>query len=185
MNTLKRERVMKALFYGLFFISLNVFSAGNFYDFKVNHGEGGVINFSEFKGKVVVLTNIATRCGFTDQLDDLETIYAKYKDKNVVVLGIPSNNFLSQTPEANKEVVQFCKLKYKTNFPITEKVDVIGDNKHPIIKWVNGQKGFESPILWNFEKFIIGKDGLIIDRFRSITKPTDKDVIAAIEKALN
>lgn len=176
---------MKKLFLALFFITQNIFASESFYDFKINHGEGGLIDFSDYKGKVVILTNIATRCGFTDQLDDLETIYAKYKDKNVVVLGIPSNNFLSQTPEANKEVVQFCKLKYKTNFPITEKVDVIGDSKHPIIKWVNKQKGFEGPILWNFEKFIIGKDGKIIERFRSITKPTDKDIIAVIEKALN
>lgn len=158
--------------------------ANPLYDFKMNHGESGIIDFKEYKGKVLLITNIATRCGFTEQLEDLEKLYAKYQDKNFLILGIPSNNFLSQTPENNKEVVAFCKLKYKTNFPITEKVDVIGSSKHPLIKWIHEQKGFGSPILWNFEKFLIDRNGNVVDRFRSITKPLDNDVIKAIEKEL-
>lgn len=160
-------------------------SFGNsIYDFKLPHGEGGEIKFSDYRGKVILLTNIATRCGFTDQLDDLEKLYAKHANEDFVVIGLPSNNFLSQTPENNKEVVAFCKLKYKTNFPITEKIDVIGSKKHSLIKWIHDQKGFASPILWNFEKFIIGKDGKIIDRFRSSTRPLDEDVEKIIRKAL-
>lgn len=170
-------------FWILFFL-MNSVNATTIYDFKLNHGETGQVNFSDYKGKVILLANIATRCGFTEQLDDLENLYEKYKDKNFVVVGIPSNNFLSQTPENNKEVVAFCKLKYKTNFPITEKVDVIGDNKHPLIKWVHDQKGYGSPILWNFEKFIIDKNGKIVERFRSITKPLDGEVIKAIEREI-
>ena len=99
-------------------------------------------------------------------------------------MGIPSNNFMSQTPEENKEVGNFCRLKYGVNFPITEKVEVIGDNKTPLIKWINAQKGFEGAILWNFEKFIIDKNGKVVDRFRSITNPMDKSVTESIEKVL-
>ncbi len=154
------------------------------YDFKLPKADGGEINFADYKGKVILLTNIATRCGFTDQLDDLEKVYAKYKDKGLVVLGIPSNNFLSQTPEENKEVAKFCQLKYNTNFPISEKFDVIGSDKNEVIKWVHDQKGYGFPILWNFEKFIIGKNGEIIERFRSKTRPLDPEFIAVIEKAL-
>lgn len=167
----------------VFFININSF-ATSFYDFQMNHGDKGIIDFREFKGKVILLTNIATRCGFTEQLDDLEKLNLRYQDKNFVVLGIPSNNFLSQTPEDNKEVVQFCKLKYKTNFPITEKVNVIGDDKHAVIKWIQEQNSFSSPILWNFEKFLIDRNGKVVTRFRSITKPLDSEIIKAIENEL-
>lgn len=167
----------------LAFISSNVF-AESFYDFKYNDTSGNPVTFDSFKGKVVLVVNIATRCGFTGQLDDLEKVYLKYKDKNLVVLGIPSNNFLSQTPEANKEVGNFCRLKYGVTFPILEKQEVIGKEKSPLYKWINSQKGYEGNILWNFEKFIVDKNGKIVDRFRSVTNPSDKDLTQAIEKIL-
>lgn len=178
---MKLSKLIFFLFLGFVHLSAN---ASGLYTFKINHAEEGVIDFSQYKGKVILLSNIATRCGFTEQLDDLEKLHSKYQDKNFVVIGIPSNNFLSQTPEENKEVVQFCKLKYKTNFPISEKVDVIGSGKHPLIKWVHEQKGYGSPILWNFEKFLIDRNGNIVERFRSMTKPLDNDVVKAIEKEL-
>ncbi len=156
----------------------------NFYDLEAKDPNGSIIKFQNFRGKIVVLSNIATRCGFTDQLGDLQTLQKKYEKNNVVVLGVPSNNFLSQTPEDNKEVVNFCKLNYKTEFPITEKYDVIGSNKHPIFQWVEQQKGYSLPILWNFEKFIIDQKGNLVSRFRSKTKPMDRDVIQTLEKLL-
>jgi glutathione peroxidase len=160
--------------------SANLF-AGNFYDFTFKDTNGKDIHFKEFKGKSVLLVNIATRCGFTGQLDDLEKLFLKYKSKNLVVLGIPSNNFLSQTPEENKEVGNFCRLKYGVTFPILEKQEVIGENQSSLIKWIHAQKDYEGAILWNFEKFIIDKNGKIVNRFRSITKPDDSDLVKSIE----
>ncbi len=164
-------------------ISSNIF-AESFYEFNYKDTNGAPISFDMFKGKLVVLVNIATKCGFTGQLDDLEKVQIKYKDKNLVVLGIPSNDFLSQTPEANKEVGNFCRLKYGVTFPILEKQEVIGENKSKIYKWVHAQKGYEGKILWNFEKFIIDRKGQIVDRFRSTTNPMDGDFLKAIEKNL-
>jgi glutathione peroxidase len=174
---------MKYLAIFAIFLSFNAL-AESFYDFKIKDTNGGEINFGSFKGKTVLVANIATKCGFTGQLDDLEKLFLKYKDKNFVVIGIPSNNFLSQTPEDNKAVGEFCRLKYGVSFPITEKVEVIGDKKHPIIKWINSQKGFDGSILWNFEKFIINKNGNVVDRFRSNKNPMDEDVLKVIEKNL-
>ncbi len=166
----------------LFFLCSFNLHAESFYDFKYKDTSGNMISFETYKGKVVALVNIATRCGFTGQLDDLEKIFLKYKDQNLVILGVPSNNFLSQTPEENKEVGNFCRLKYGVTFPILEKQEVIGDKMSPLFKWVHSQKGFESSIKWNFEKFIIDKNGKIVDRFRSLTNPSDKDFLNAIEK---
>lgn len=172
----------------LFTLGILIFAflahAESFYDLKINDTNGKLINFSEFKGKTVMLVNIATKCGFTGQLDDLEKLFLKYKDKNFIMIGIPSNDFLSQTPENNQEVANFCRLKYGVTFPITEKQEVIGKNKHEIIKWINSQKGYEGAILWNFEKFIVDKNGNVVDRFRSMTKPMDEDLVKAIEKNL-
>lgn len=158
--------------------------AESFYDFKYKDTNGNPFEFSSLKGKTVIVTNIATRCGFTGQLDDLEKVYLKYKAKNLVIVGVPSNNFMSQTPEDNKEVGNFCRLKYGVTFPILEKQEVIGDKKTAVIKWINSQKGFEGNIMWNFEKFLIDKDGKIVDRFRSMTSPTDQDFLKAVEKNL-
>jgi glutathione peroxidase len=162
-----------------------VSNASDFYDFKIKDTNGEIYSFQNLKGKVVVLTNIATRCGFTGQLDDLEKIYLKYKDKNFIVIGVPSNDFLSQTPEANKEVANFCRLKYGVTFPILEKQTVVGDKASDLIKWVHSQKGYEGKILWNFEKFIVDKNGKVMERFRSMTNPSDSDFTKSVEKYLN
>ena len=164
-------------------LSLNSY-ADSFYDFKFNDTNGNPILLKSFKGKEVLLVNVATRCGFTGQLDDLEKLNLKFKDKNLIILGVPSNNFLSQTPEDNKDVGNFCRLKYGVTFPILEKQEVIGDKKSNLYKWVNSQKGYEGNILWNFEKFLINKDGRIVKRFRSATSPSDQDFLTAVEKYL-
>ncbi len=175
---------MKVLFFlCLLALSFSVI-AESFYDFKYNDSNGKPLAFNDFKGKVVVLVNIATKCGFTGQLDDLEKIYSKYKNKNLVIVAVPSNNFLGQTPEDNKEVGNICRLKYGATFPILEKQDVIGSKKTAVYKWVNNRPGYEGSILWNFEKFIIDKNGKVVERFRSITNPQDVEFIKAVEKYL-
>lgn len=173
--------VFPSLFFSLFLVQVE---ASELYTFSQKDTDGKIFKFDQLKGKVVVLVNIATKCGFTGQLEDLQKLYTRYKNKGVVVVGIPSNNFLGQTPEDNKEVGNICRLKYGVDFPIMEKQEVIGSSKSQLIKWVHSHKEFDGTILWNFEKFIISKDGKVVDRFRSKTSPLDDDVIRSIEKQL-
>lgn len=158
--------------------------AENFYDFKYVDTNKKEINFSEFKGKTVMVVNIATRCGFTGQLDDIEKLYQKYKSKNFLVVGFPSNDFLSQSPESNEEIAKFCRLKYGATFPIIEKQIVKGKEMTPLYKWLTTQKGYEGEIGWNFVKFIVDKQGHVVGRFSSKVEPLDEDVTKNIEKVL-
>ncbi|MBC7429910.1 MAG: glutathione peroxidase [Bacteriovorax sp.] len=157
-------------------------NAQSFYQNKYTDTNKSIIDFSTFKGQTVMVVNIATRCGFTGQLDDIEKLYKKYQSKKFKIVGFPSSNFGGQTPESNDEVGKFCRLKYGATFPIIEKQNVIGNNKTPIYKWLNSQKGFESEVAWNFEKFIIGPDGRILGRFPSQVGPLDKSITSLIEK---
>lgn len=170
------------------FISSTLFAANiraeNFYDFKYVDTNKKEVKFSDFKGKTVMVVNIATRCGFTGQLDDIEKLYQKYKGKNFVVVGFPSNDFLGQSPESNEEIAKFCRLKYGATFPIVEKQVVKGDGITPLYKWLTTQKGYEGDIGWNFVKFIINKEGHVVGRFSSKIDPLDESVTKNIEKVL-
>lgn len=151
--------------------------------FAVNKGYS--MDLSEYKGKVVLVVNIATRCGYTGQLDGLEKIHQKFKDKGFTVLGVPSNEFGSQTPEANDEVKKFCKLKYGVNFPLTPKMLVKGPQKDPLFKWLTKSDSGEKEIGWNFEKFLVDRSGKLINRFPSGTEPEDLELIKALNTALS
>jgi glutathione peroxidase len=131
-----------------------------------------------------MIVNIATRCGFTGQLDDIEKLYMKYQSQNFIVIGFPSNEFGQQTPENNAEVGDFCRLKYGATFPIIEKQNILGKKKTALYRWLNSQKGYEKEIKWNFEKFLIGKDGRVIGRFESQVEPFDKSITALIEREI-
>lgn len=157
------------------------------YDFTVNQIEGTTTNLSGYKGKVLLIVNVASKCGFTGQYAGLEKLYETYKERGLVVMGFPSNDFLFQEPGSNKEIAQFCSLKYHVTFPMFEKITVTGSSSHPLYKYLtekttNPESG--GKITWNFNKFLIGRDGRILARFGSRTGPEHKDVIAAIEKAL-
>jgi len=178
-----KKNVILSLAIIIALVSANAF-AKNFYDFKYTDTNKKVINFQSFKGKLILVVNIATRCGYTGQLDDIEKLYKKYESKKFIVIGFPSNDFGSQTPESSEEVGKFCKLKYGATFPIIEKQDVIGSNKTALYLWLNSQKGFEKEIQWNFEKFLIGKDGKILERFASQVEPLDPMITTLIEKNL-
>lgn len=143
------------------------------------------MDLSQYKGKVVLLVNIATRCGYTGQLEGLEKLYQKFKDKGLVVLGVPSNDFGSQTPENNEEVKKFCQLNYGVSFPLTPKAVVKGPKKEPLFKTlVKSEKG-EKEIEWNFEKFLIDRGGKLVKRFSSNVAPQDTQLVSAIEAALS
>lgn len=158
--------------------------AESFYDFKYTDTNKKVVDFKEFKGKTVMIVNIATRCGFTGQLDDIEKLYQTYKSRNFVVLGFPSNEFNEQSPESNEEIAQFCRLKYGATFPIFEKQIILGKEKNELYKWLTSQKGFEGEIGWNFTKFVVDKNGNVVARFNSKTEPLDKKVTTAIDKVI-
>ena len=151
------------------------------YDFEFIGIDGNKIELSNFKNKVLVVVNVASRCGYTPQYEDLQKLWSNYKNKSLVVIGIPTNNF-KQEPGTNKEIKDFCETNFGINFPMTEKTDVIGSNAHPFYKWAKKNHGIAAIPKWNFHKIIINKNGKISDTFASFTKPTSKKFINLIEK---
>jgi len=152
-------------------------------DFSFEGLEGKTISLADYQGKVVLVVNVASRCGFTNQYEGLQTLWSKYKDKNLVVIGVPSNNF-RQEPGSNKEIKDFCETTFGIDFPITEKLSIIGPDAHPFFVWAKENYGSGAIPKWNFHKILIGKNGKVIDTFASITKPSSKKFISAIEKEI-
>jgi len=172
----------------LFFATALMAAEKTVYDFTLNTIDGQPAPLASYKGKVVLLVNVASRCGFTPQYTGLESVYEKYKDRGFVIIGIPANNFGSQEPGTNEEIKTFCKSKYSVTFPMMSKLSVKGEDKAPLYQFLtdktaNPQTGGE--IQWNFTKFLIGPDGRVITRFESAVTPDSPEVLAAIEKALN
>ena len=155
-----------------------------FYDFKINSISGDVINLNNFRGKAVLVVNTASYCGFTKQYDDLQELWERYKDKGLIVLGIPSNSF-NQEKKDNSEVKEFCEVNFNINFPLTEITDVKGDNAHEIYKWAKNNFGKSAVPKWNFYKILINKEGKIEDTYASLTNPTSKKIINKVESLLN
>ena len=166
-----------------FFSKVTAGSNGTAYDYEFSSIDGNLIKLSHFKGKVVVVVNVASRCGYTPQYEDLQTLWSEYKSKNLVVLGIPTNNF-RQEPGSNKEIKDFCETNFGINFPMTEKINVIGNDSHPFYKWARKDFGIGAIPKWNFHKIIIGKDGKVATTFSSITSPSSKKFINIIEKLI-
>ena len=162
----------------------NVLHAASIYDFTLNSIDGKPVSLSEYKGKVLMLVNVASRCGYTPQYTGLESLYEKYKGQGFVILGIPANNFAGQEPGTNAEIKTFCKSKYAVTFPMMSKISVAGTDKAPLYQYLtsNGKTGGE--IQWNFTKFLIGRDGQILARFEPAVTPDDPNLNAAVEKAL-
>ena len=154
------------------------------YDFSFKDLDGTNLNLSEFKNNVVVVTNVASKCGFTSQYEDLQIIWEKYQKDGLVGIGVPSNSF-NQEPGSNQEVKNFCEAKFGISFPMTQKVEVKGQNAHPFFKWANDNYGNKAVPKWNFHKIIISKDGKVFDTFSSMTNPTSKKFTKSIEEALN
>ena len=157
------------------------------HDFTLTSIEGQATPLASFKGKVVLLVNVASRCGFTPQYSALEATYEKYKDRGLVIVGIPANNFGGQEPGTNEEIKTFCKTKYSVTFPMMAKVSVKGGDINPLYQFLtdkaaNPQTGGD--IQWNFTKFLVGPDGRVIARFEPNVTPDSPEVTAAIEKAL-
>jgi glutathione peroxidase len=155
------------------------------YDFSAEKLEGGEQALSEYAGKVLLIVNTASKCGFTPQFEGLEKLFEKYKSQGLVVLGFPCNQFAKQDPGSNSDIGEFCQRNYGVSFPMFAKIDVNGSDAHPLYKYLTKEaKGFLglSSIKWNFTKFLIGRDGKVLDRYAPTTKPGD--IAKDIEKAL-
>ena len=155
-----------------------------FFDLNIKKIDGGQLNLNEFKGKTILLVNVASKCGFTKQYADLQTLYEKYKDKGLTIIGIPSNQFGGQEPGSNEEIKDFCETNFNINFPMTDKVDVKGDNAHELYIWAKTNFGKAAIPKWNFHKILINKDGKVQNTFNSFISPLSKKIIKEIELIL-
>ena len=156
-----------------------------FHELKLEALNGGALPLAPFKGQVVLVVNVASKCGLTPQYKALENLYQVYKDKGFNVLGLPCNQFAGQEPGSEKEIQDFCSLNYGVSFPLAGKLEVNGAQRHSLYRLLAGEGAeFPGDISWNFEKFLVGKDGRVLARFSPRTAPDDPTVVQAIEKAL-
>lgn len=149
------------------------------YDFTMKSIEGKDVPLADYKGKVLVIVNVASKCGLTPQYKELEAVYEQYKEKGVVFLGFPANNFLSQEPGTNEEIQSFCTKNYGVTFPMFEKISVKGKDMHPLYTYLTGTTG--ESVSWNFQKFLVGKDGKVVRSISPKTHINDAEILAAID----
>jgi len=173
-------------FGALFIMATSLFAGSGVYSFTLNSIDGKPAPLANYKGKVVLLVNVASQCGYTPQYSALEAIYEKYKDQGFVILGFPANNFGAQEPGTNEEIKTFCTRKYSVTFPMYAKISVKGDDQAPLYGYLTKETGagMTGDIKWNFTKFLVDRDGKVIQRFEPAVTPDSKEVTAAIEKQL-
>jgi glutathione peroxidase len=162
-------------------------TVNSIYGFSMKDINGKEVSLSQYRGKVLLLVNVASRCGLTPQYDALQRVYQKYESKGFLVLGFPANNFGGQEPGTNEEIKTFCSTKYNVSFPLFSKISVKGDDIHPLYKFLTDKETdpeFAGDIKWNFNKFLAGREGKIVARFEPQVKPDSDSVIQAIEKLL-
>lgn len=167
-------------------VALSASAADSVHDFKVKDIDGKDVDLSAYKGKVLLIVNVASKCGATPQYENLQAVYKQFSDKGLVVMGFPANNYGGQEPGSEAQIKEFCTGKYEVSFPMFSKVSVKGDDQAPLFSYLTAAENPDAKgdIKWNFEKFLIGKDGKLLNRFKTGTKPDDAVVTAAIEKAL-
>jgi len=169
----------------LIFQVISASAADSIFDIPLKDIDGKDTSLKPYQGKVLLIVNVASKCGFTPQYTALEALYQKYKDQGLVVLGFPCNQFAGQEPGTDAEIKQFCTSKYDVTFPMFDKLEVNGANRHPLYVMLAGKDSpFPGNIGWNFTKFLIGRDGKILNRFSSSVKPDSAEVRGAIEVAL-
>jgi glutathione peroxidase len=156
-------------------------------EFTMKNIEGKDVKLDEYRGKVLLLVNVASKCGYTPQYEGLESIYRKYKDQGLVVMGFPANNFMGQEPGTNEEIKTFCSTRYNVTFPLFAKISVKGDTIHPLFQFLTSKATnpeFSGEISWNFNKFLVDRSGKVVNRFETKDKPESEKIVAAIETTL-
>src|SRR5580658_8596498 len=185
---ISRTGISRAYVIGLvaLLMSASLFAASSIYEFTLPSIDGKPLPLANFKGKVVLVVNVASRCGFTPQYSALESTYEKYKDQGFVILGFPANNFGKQEPGTNQEIKTFCQTKYSVTFPMYAKVSVKGDDQTPLYAYLTTQANpaAAGEIKWNFTKFLVDRNGNVVKRFEPDVTPDSPEVIAAIETTL-
>jgi glutathione peroxidase len=167
--------------------AISTLAASNIYDFTLDSIAGQPVPLSQYKGKVVILVNVASKCGFTPQYKGLESLYKKYESKGLVILGFPANNFMSQEPGTNAEIQSFCSRTYNVTFPMFSKISVKGSDQAPLYQYLTDKKtdpSYAGDIGWNFTKFVVDRNGKIVARFDSKVEPESAEITKAIEAAL-
>jgi glutathione peroxidase len=188
-STLREIPVRKLILTLIVFLAAGATAAhaASIYDFTMKSIDGQPVSLKTYSGKVVLLVNVASRCGFTPQYAGLEALYEKYKDRGLVIVGIPANNFGSQEPGTNEEIKKFCSSKYNVSFPMMAKVSVLGDDKTPLYQFLTDKSQdpqFGGDIKWNFTKFLFDRKGNLMARFEPNVTPDSPEVQTAIESAL-
>ena len=180
---MKKIIALLIIMFGIFSNNVSANYTELAYNFQFKSIDGKIINLNDFQDKVIVVVNVASRCGFTNQYEDLQELWTTYQNKGLVVIGVPTNDF-NQEPASNNEIKDFCETKFNISFPMGEKVNVLGDRSHPFYKWAKNNHGKAAIPKWNFHKIIIGKDGKVADTFASITNPSSKRFINSIENII-
>lgn len=156
----------------------------NVFSFTMKNIDAEDVNLATYKGKALLIVNTASKCGYTPQYAALEQLYQEYKDRGFVILAFPANNFMGQEPGTDKQIKDFCLLKYKTTFPVFAKSSVKGADINPLYQYLTTQSGFDGPIKWNFNKFLVSPDGKVVARFDSGVEPKAPELVAELEKIL-
>ncbi len=179
---MKTQLVLAALLLGRV---VGAHAADSVYSIPLKDIDGKPTSLKPYEGKVLLIVNVASKCGYTPQYAGLEALYEKYKDKGFAVLGFPCNQFGGQEPGTDEDIKRFCSSKYQVTFPLFDKIEVNGPHRHPLYVLLAGSSSpFPGRITWNFNKFLIGRDGKILNRFDSKVKPDSADLVQAVEKAL-
>lgn len=156
----------------------------NIHSFTVQTIDGEQKSLADYKGKALLIVNTASKCGFTPQYQPMETLYQKYKDRGFEILAFPANNFLGQEPGSDKQIKEFCSLKYKTTFPLFSKISVKGKDMHPLYQYLTKGSGFDGDISWNFNKFLVDPSGRVVARFGSRVDPLSPELTQKLEAIL-
>jgi len=174
------------LFGALLIMATSLFAASGIYSFTLNSIDGKPAPLADYKGKVVLVVNVASQCGYTPQYSALEVVYEKYKDRGFVILGFPANNFGAQEPGTNEEIKTFCTRKYSVTFPMYSKISVKGADQAPLYAYLTKQTGpsIAGEIKWNFTKFLVDRNGNVVQRFEPAVTPDSKEVVLGIEQQL-
>ena len=154
------------------------------YNFSLPSIDGGSLHLNDFRGKVLLIVNTASFCGYTDQYEGLQKLWVRYRDKGFVLIGVPSGDFGNQEHSSSKKIKDFCETTFGIDFPLTEKLHVRGPNAHPLYKWATGVLGQEQAPRWNFHKYLVGRDGQLVSAFATRIRPDDIELVRMLEKTL-